>query len=253
MPAQLDLTGQRFGRLVALRRGPGTQPGSWFVRCDCGVIKWASVSHLRSGRSKACRPCSHTAHGGTGGKAFRAWQAMIARCTNKNLRHYHRYGGRGITVSRRWVASFKAFLADMGDPPTPHHSLERKNNNLGYAKANCCWATKKQQSRNTSSNIRVTHLGQTRLLIEWAELRQIPVAVLRNRLKRGWSIAEALTTRSARRTARRLTYRGRTLSIAGWAARTEIPYNVLYHRLVRAGWPTSRAFTAPARKIGRHK
>lgn len=75
-----------------------------------------------------------------------SWQSMKARCHNPKATSYERYGARGITVCRRWH-KFENFLADMGERPEGM-TLDRRNNNRGYSKANCRWATPKQQHEN---------------------------------------------------------------------------------------------------------
>lgn len=76
-----------------------------------------------------------------------AWYKMKMRCTNPNVKDYPLYGGRGITVCDRWM-SFNSFLEDMGDKPSPEHSLDRIDNYGNYEPGNCRWATKKEQSNN---------------------------------------------------------------------------------------------------------
>lgn len=117
-------------------------------------------------------------HGGCGTRTYRIWNAMRTRCNNPKFHAWPRYGGRGITVCRRWD-SFANFLADMGNAPEGM-SLERKNNDRGYSKANCKWATPLEQGANTRQNRMVggVHLS------ERARQLGIKPDVLWKRLKR---------------------------------------------------------------------
>jgi hypothetical protein len=85
-------------------------------------------------------------HGYCGTPTYRIWQGMIRRCEKPYDAGYKYYGGRGITVCKRWHA-FKNFLKDMGERP-PGQSLERKNNDKGYMPSNCRWATPAEQAAN---------------------------------------------------------------------------------------------------------
>jgi len=55
MPAKMDISNQRFGKWVALRR---TYKSMWLCRCDCGNEKEVSIANLRGGLSKQCRSCA---------------------------------------------------------------------------------------------------------------------------------------------------------------------------------------------------
>ena len=82
------------------------------------------------------------------------WNGMRYRCEDPKNPNYPNYGGRGITVCKEWSESFEAFALDMGLPPTSEHTLDRRNNELGYCKDNCRWATGTEQclNRRTFSN-----------------------------------------------------------------------------------------------------
>jgi hypothetical protein len=149
----LDITGQRYGLLVALKRQGRDHRGIalWECICDCGGIVIVRLGNLRSGNSKSCG-CFHSprTHGqarkNARTRSYRTWDAMIDRCRNPHSTSYYLYGGRGIAVCERWE-TFEGFFADMGEKPIGL-SLDRTNNNGNYEKANCRWATSSQQNKN---------------------------------------------------------------------------------------------------------
>jgi hypothetical protein len=80
---------------------------------------------------------------------------ILSRCHNKKDKCYKLYGGRGITVCDRWLDKkdgFWNFVKDMGDRPSPKHSVDRIDNNKGYSPDNCRWATYHQQNANKNNN-----------------------------------------------------------------------------------------------------
>jgi hypothetical protein len=87
-------------------------------------------------------------HGATGTKEYRAWRSMIDRCSSPRYHAYHRYGGRGLKVCRRWRESFEMFLADVGPAPAADLSLGRRDNNGGYFPNNVDWQSAKRQAAN---------------------------------------------------------------------------------------------------------
>lgn len=57
MANKKDLTGQRFGRLVAIRdSGDRASSGEvlWECKCDCGEFSFVQSGRLRSGNTKSC-------------------------------------------------------------------------------------------------------------------------------------------------------------------------------------------------------
>lgn len=200
----IDLTGQRFGRLIIIQRVENDKRGNsrWLCLCDCGKEKIIRSSHLRSGAIKSCGCLlkektrqRFTKHGhnriGKITSTYGSWQSMKQRCTNPNYIDYHNWGGRGIKICKRWM-KFSNFLEDMGECP-PGLTLDRKNNNKNYCKSNCGWATRLQQMRNMRSNHLITYNGKTQTLIEWSEEVNIKAPTIRKRLKLGWSVERTLT------------------------------------------------------------
>jgi hypothetical protein len=82
-------------------------------------------------------------HGMTDTPEWTAWNSMVQRCTCKTHAAWGDYGGRGITVCKRWL-KFENFFKDMGPRPAGT-TLDRKNNARGYSPANCRWATWEEQ------------------------------------------------------------------------------------------------------------
>jgi hypothetical protein len=166
-----DITGRRFGRLVAIRRCEKKRHGHvmYLCQCDCGGSCEVMSSGLIRGDTRSTRSCGclkreiatatiasvklgcslthgHTVNSRTA--EYRSWLAMRARCKYSSLDNYKYYGGRGIFVCDRWQNSFENFLADMGPKPSPDHSLDRINNAGNYTPENCRWATRSEQMHN---------------------------------------------------------------------------------------------------------
>lgn len=121
-------------------------------------------------------------HGLSRSPEYRVWAAMKDRCSNQNNDRWARYGGRGITVCKRWL-KFENFFADMGVKPDGF-TLERKDNNKGYSPGNCEWATYEAQARNQKTNRLITHDGETMCLAAWAKREGVKSDVVWKRMKR---------------------------------------------------------------------
>lgn len=109
------------------------------------LIGHAVSEKTRDANLKRCTKHNH-ANRGKQSSTYICWAAMIRRCFNKNTKDYPGYGGRGITVTERWL-NFENFLADMGEKPKGL-SIDRINNDGNYEPGNCRWATPKEQAQN---------------------------------------------------------------------------------------------------------
>lgn len=151
----IDLTGMKFGRLTVLKRAKNRETRAWwFCECECGNVIEVSGKSLRKERTRSCGCYQKEStskrfrkHGYSDKPIYNIWLSMKQRCRNKSDASYPFYGGRGIDFCDRWE-KFENFLADMGDRPSPKHSLERVDNDKGYCKENCIWATFTTQARN---------------------------------------------------------------------------------------------------------
>lgn len=211
----IDLTGQRFGRLTVIKEVGRSKNRNilWLCLCSCGNKKIVNSSYLITKRTKSCgclniekiklRSIKNEyakTHGYYKTRTYSSWDHMIQRCTNKNNKFYKNYGGRGITVCKRWLnkkTGFINFLKDMGECPQGL-TLDRIDNNKlinGYSPENCRWATRKQQQRNKRDNKFYCYKNKKQLLIDWAKKTNIDENTLYARIhKYGWTIEKALTT-----------------------------------------------------------
>lgn len=201
-----DLTGQRFGRLVAL--GPVGRTAShnviWSCECDCGSTVVVPTSNLNNGHTQSCgclradkNGKSSITHGLSRHPLYRTWKGVIQRCTNPNHPRYADYGGRGISICDDWRNSFESFHAHVTALPnygTKGYSLDRTDNDGNYEPGNVRWLTRNGQRRNTRTSRIITFNGKTQCLWDWAQEVGINDETLRSRLERGWDIADALTT-----------------------------------------------------------
>lgn len=139
---------------------------------------------------------SRTTHGmAKRSRVYCIWMGLRNRCNNPKNRSYPRYGGRGVKVCERWD-DFAAFLADMGEPPTDRHQIERKDNGGNYEPGNCRWATPKEQASNRRSSRIIEHQGRKQTLQAWCDELGLKHTTVSMRLNRyGWSIEDAFTTK----------------------------------------------------------
>lgn len=131
-------------------------------------------------------------HGCRNTRLYEIWHGLRQRCLNKKSKDYPKYGGRGIDVDPRWDY-FSVFAADVGEPPSDDHSIDRIDNSRGYWPGNVRWATVQEQANNRRSNVFLEFNGQKLTVAQWARLLGIGVTTLHERLRRGVPLAEALT------------------------------------------------------------
>lgn len=206
-----DIAGMRFGKLTAMAKtgGRSTAGHLWLCQCDCGGTRTTTVSKLRSGHITTCG--CRTEHGHARQKTsptYRSWSTMIARCYYPSSPSFPYYGAKGITVCDRW-RDFANFLTDMGERPGLDFSIDRFPDKSGnYEPGNCRWATRKEQSNNTTQNIIFMHKGKMQSIADIARDVGMPYDRLKTRLRRkGWPLERAISEPYSK---------GRRLDLSPW-------------------------------------
>lgn len=175
MSTMIEITGQKFGRLTAVRFvGNKNGKARWLFRCDCGNLVEKDAASVQSGNTSSCG-CLHreqliarnkatAKHGCSKDRLYGVWHGMKERCLSKTHKDYSRYGARGITVCSEWADSFEAFKAwamSNGYNPDADYgkcTLDRIDNSKGYGPDNCRWVDSRIQAKNRRHGYEIYNL-----------------------------------------------------------------------------------------------
>lgn len=193
----IDLTGEKYGKLIAIKKCGKNKSGNtlWLCKCECGKETKVCISNLRGGHTKSCG-CyaieqvrlkkAGLKHGKSHTRLYHIWQGMKARCTNIGSRDYSDYGGRGIRISKEWENSFEKFYSwAMSNGYKDNLTIDRIDVNGNYEPLNCRWVDVKTQNRNKTTTNYISLNGITKSIGEWHELLGIPVSTIVNRKNKG--------------------------------------------------------------------
>lgn len=208
---RLSLIGHKYGYLTVLYEGSGKgRNTTWVCKCECGKICEKIGAVLRTRPTKRPNPypsCGQqcpikiakhaklvsTQDGKSKHPVYSTWHAMIQRCYNPRCGSWERYGGRGITVCRKWLHSFKAFWGDMAPSHKAGLEIDRKNSEGNYTPRNCRWATRTQNSRNRKNSLTRTK-GFPKDFFDIVTSRGLSRKCFYSRVNLGWSWDEIINT-----------------------------------------------------------
>lgn len=194
MSRKIDLIGMKYGRLTVISNFNNKSSGHalWLCLCECGTEKVIRSDVIRLGKALSCgcfqkenMSFIKTTHGMSDSPEYGIWRQMIKRCTYNKYKDFHRYGGRGIKVSDRWL-KFENFIEDMGRRPSVNHQIDRIDNNGNYQKGNCRWTSQENNAKN-KSNSKWWYINEIRYDSIRSAAKQIGVCAssIRRRIENG--------------------------------------------------------------------
>ena len=133
----IDLTGERFGKLVVLKRHHKDKHRNfyWLCKCDCGNETVVQSNNLKNGNVKSCGCLGREVHskrlkthGLSRTRIYCIWRCMIDRCYNKKNKRYYCYGEKGISEYR--------FRRRLEEGYSPEEAADLANLTLSPRKAN---------------------------------------------------------------------------------------------------------------------
>lgn len=206
-PKAIDITGERFGRLTAIKRVGKDKRNNvlWLCKCDCGneVVRATSELKKRNNHSCGCLGKEHLTdmakanitHGMSKSRLYGCYKGMMSRCYRQSDIHYKAYGGRGITVCDEWKNDSKAFIDwALTNGYSDDLTIERIDVNGNYEPSNCTWIPMSEQYDNKRQNVMIEWNGERHNATYWSRVFGIPATTIRWRYKHGWSIERIFAT-----------------------------------------------------------
>lgn len=192
--AIVDLTGTRFNRWLVVCLSRNTNHVLfWNCVCDCGSQKEVFGGDLKRGKTQSCGCLMKEAasvrsfkHGKARHRLYSTWIQMRHRCDSPEYDGYHLYGGRGISYCNDWD-NFETFLAEMEPTWAAGLTLDRVDVNGNYNKANCRWATARQQANNRRTNRVIETPDGSMTVADAARHYGINAGTIHARLRYGWT------------------------------------------------------------------
>ncbi|ALA07738.1 hypothetical protein BC01_159 [Bacillus phage BC01] len=202
-----DITGQRFGKLVAVKiTGKDKHHNiQWLCKCDCGNTHTVSSHYLRRGSVSSCGCLRKVlspkgdkqGHGLSSTKLYQVHTNMVQRVHNPSHPQFKDYGGRGIKICSEWDGKGQKFVNFYNWALSSGYceglTLDREDVEKDYTPDNCRWVDMKTQCNNRRSNTNYTYNGVTQTASEWSRALGGCKDLVRLRINKGWSLEKALT------------------------------------------------------------
>ena len=186
-----NLTGQRFGKLVVIKRSKHEGKGAkWFCKCDCGKETIVFSANLLKKHTMSCgclkfKKGKNLKHGYSKTKLGYIYSSIKDRCFREKCKEYKFYGGRGITMCDNWKNNPLTFFNwAISNGYKEGLTIDRIDVNGNYEPSNCRWITRTEQSKNKRTNVFITYKNETHILSEWSKIAGIDYRTIKGRIKK---------------------------------------------------------------------
>ena len=194
-----------------------------------------------------------TVYKGSKGRIYNIYKGMKNRCYNKSCNEYKYYGGRGINIHSEWLYNFDNFCKwAIDNGYADNLSIDRIDNDDGYAPENCRWITKGEQNRNQRNTNHILYKGEYYTYGQLASLVGMDRRTFRSRIERGMSVDEALNTPLKETCKKYYIIKGKQYNINQIAEEFNIEKYIIYLRL-KLGWSMDKIISTPIKKYRKRK
>lgn len=203
----IDITGQTFGKLTAIKRVENNNLGKvqYLCLCECGNKKIVTKQNLTNGICKSCGcikkeqdkiNLKFPKHNMCSTRLYNIWKGMRWRCRSKKNKRRKFYLDKSIEVCKEWQEDFLNFYNwAMNNGYKDTLTIDRINNDGNYEPDNCRWATYTEQNNNQSTSKKYIYKNKIYTIKELSEMTGIKLPTLYQRLEQSkWEIEKAINT-----------------------------------------------------------
>lgn len=203
MPKHIDITNQRYGKLVVLKKQGKTKYGKslWLCKCDCGNYKEVDISSLRKGNTKSCgclvvenHPRKYTDKNEYNyrKRIYKIYDGIRQRCYNKKIPNYSHYGNKGIVMCNEWLDKKNGFFNfynwAINNGYKENLTIDRIDVKGNYEPSNCRWITLQEQQLNRTNTVYIIINNKKEPLMKICKEKNISYSCAYNRLRKDKSI-----------------------------------------------------------------
>lgn len=246
MKADLMLN-KTFGKLTVLKKVGKSKDRHllYLCQCECGNEIIVSARCLRTGKANSCGCDSKRKkseyHNLSNTVLYRRWIDMKERCNNPKNANYKKYGAKGVKICEEWQSSFMAFYTwSVQNGFSSELSIDRIDPFKNYCPENCRWVDVETQSNNKRKSVFYEINGEKKTLTQWCKIYAVCPNTIRARLKKGYSLIDALNGNVIRKKPKRDEY---LESLEKKAVSAGLDYSTVWSRIYKYGWSEEEALS----------